>query len=60
MDRNDKSNKGDEDMTVADIRESIKSKNHTRIIPHLSSVNGEVKIDPKDPKQVKWFEEFKK
>lgn len=60
MNRNDKSDKGDEDMTVAEIRKSIKSKKHTRIIPHLNLVNGKVKIDSKDPKQVKWFEEFKK
>jgi len=60
MNGNNKGNKGDEDMTVAEIRKSIRSKNHTRIIPHLNSVNGKVKIDSKDPKQVKWFEEFKK
>lgn len=60
MDRDGKRDKGDKDMTVAEIRKSIKSKNHTRIIPHLNSVNGKVKIDSKDPKQVKWFEEFKK
>ena len=47
-------------MTVAELRKSIKSKNHTRRIPHLNSVNGKVNIDSKDPKQVKWFEEFKK
>lgn len=60
MNRNDKRDEGDDDMTVAEIRKSIKSKNHTRIVPHLNSVNGKFKIDSKDPKQVKWFEEFKK
>ena len=60
MNSNDRRNKGDEDMTVSELRKSIKSKNHTRKIPHLNSVNGKVKIDSKDLKQVKWFEEFKK
>ena len=60
VDRNDKGNKGDVDMTVAEIRKKIKLKNHSKKIPHLNSVNGKVKIDSKDPKQVKWFDKFKK
>lgn len=60
MNNNDKQNKGAENMTVAELRKKIKSNNQTRRIPHLNSVNGEVKIDSNDPKQVKWFEEFKK
>lgn len=55
-----KDNKGDEDMSVTEMRKNLKSKNHTKKIPHLEAKYGKVKIDSKDPKQVKWFEEFKK
>lgn len=52
--------KGDEDMTVKEIKNKLVSKNDIKKIPHLNTVNGKVEIHSNDPKQVKWFEDFKK
>lgn len=60
MNNDDKRNKGDETMALTEIRKNIKSNKHAKKIPHLKSVKGKVIIDSKDPKQIKWFEDFKK
>lgn len=59
VNRDDQSNIGDENMALAEIKKSIQSKSHIKSVPHLNSVNGKVKIDENDLKQVKWFEQFK-
>jgi len=35
-------------------------KNNTGKIPHLQVINDKVQIDSRDPKQVKWFKDFKR
>lgn len=56
-----KNNKRDEDIEIVKNEEkSNHNKQHTKRIPHLKAVNGKVEIEPNDPEQVKWFQEFKK
>jgi hypothetical protein len=53
--------KGEEkDMSLITKKINRNSSNISRKVPKLEVVNGKVTINPNDPLQKKWFEEFKK
>ena len=56
----EKNSKGDEDMGIVKNKGKSNHKHHTQRIPHLKAIDGKVEIEPNDPEQVKWFQEFKK